>query len=137
LVPFALAQAERGGRDVIAAGLSCDFRRRSFGDVVHLVPHAARVETLTARCFACGADARYTVRVYPTDGTGSGGSGSGSTGNGSGSSNGSASSTAAAVNGSGSGSVGSGSGGGPQTLVGGSDRYRPACTACYRELCGE
>ncbi|GBF96519.1 hypothetical protein Rsub_09861 [Raphidocelis subcapitata] len=92
LVEFALEQAEGAGRHVVVAGLSTDYRRRSFGDIVHLVPHATRIQRLTANCFYCSGPAAYTVRI-----------------------------------------AGAGDGGGAQTLVGGADRYRPACGRCYRE----
>ncbi|KAI8463402.1 MAG: thymidine kinase [Monoraphidium minutum] len=68
LLPFSLRQAEGHGRDVLVAGLSCDFMRRSFGDIVHLVPHAASVTSLKAACFYCNSPAPYTVRVAGTAG---------------------------------------------------------------------
>lgn len=76
------------------------------------MPHAASVERLTARCFACGGAAPYTLRLA-----------------GAGPSQGAAASAARGASGAGS---GANAVEGQVELVGGADRYRPACAACYR-----
>jgi thymidine kinase len=48
---------------VIVAGLSGDFRRRPFGRVAELLPLADSVRALRARCFSCGGQAPFSLRL--------------------------------------------------------------------------
>ncbi len=56
------------GRDVIIAGLDLDYRRREFGNghMSTLLSLADEVSKLTAICFRCGGEARFTQRVSGT-----------------------------------------------------------------------
>jgi thymidine kinase len=53
LLEFVEEAADRDGKHIIVAGLSGDYRRRPFGQIVQLVPMATRVTMLAARCFSC------------------------------------------------------------------------------------
>lgn len=48
--------------NVVAAGLSGDYKKRKFGKILDLIPLASKVIFLTATC-ACGADASFTKRI--------------------------------------------------------------------------
>ena len=50
---------------VIAAGLDGDFERKSFGDVLQLIPHAEKITKLSALCKKCGDGtlAHFTKRI--------------------------------------------------------------------------
>jgi thymidine kinase len=92
---------------VVVAGLSGDFQRRPFGRVAELLPLADRVRALRAVCFACGADAPFSLRLqqqqHQRDEAGEDTEGS----------------AAAAA------------GAAAQVLVGGQEAYQPACRACF------
>tara|TARA_B100000963_G_C22539690_1_gene631591 strand:+ start:527 stop:985 length:459 start_codon:yes stop_codon:yes gene_type:complete len=48
--------------NVVVAGLSGDYRRQPFGEILQLIPKADKVTFLTAVC-DCGAPAPFTKRV--------------------------------------------------------------------------
>jgi thymidine kinase len=65
---FVLEMVERRGKRVIVAGLSGNFRREPFGEVLSLVPYADRVDKLHALCTDCAAqrrvkDAHFSYRL--------------------------------------------------------------------------
>lgn len=64
---FVLHLVEVEGKDVIAAGLSGDFRRDTFGDLVSLVPLADDVTLRKARCTYCSCDAAFTLRLSASE----------------------------------------------------------------------
>ena len=68
LVPFTTGAADVGGKTVIVAGLDGDFRRRPFGGVGALLPHADSITKLAAACAHCGAPAHFSVRLAPGGG---------------------------------------------------------------------
>ena len=67
LKSFCLHAVEACGKTVIVAGLSGDFERKTFGDVVALVPFADRVDFLSARCSFCERPAAFTLRLVASD----------------------------------------------------------------------
>lgn len=67
LKPFCLHAVEECGKTVIAAGLSGDYERKTFGDVVSLVPFADSVDLLSARCSFCERPAAFTLRLVASD----------------------------------------------------------------------
>jgi thymidine kinase len=52
-------------KTVICAGLDGDFQRNPFGDVLRLIPHADKVEKLSALCKRCGngTSAHFTKKI--------------------------------------------------------------------------
>lgn len=54
-------------KKVIVAGLSGDYKRRSFGQIVSLVPQADSVEFLKARCNYCEMPASFTLRLVANE----------------------------------------------------------------------
>jgi thymidine kinase len=50
---FITQSADKYGKTVIGAGLSGDYKREPFGDVLRLIPHADRVKMLKAFCKPC------------------------------------------------------------------------------------
>ncbi len=56
-------------KTVIAAGLSGDFKRNEFGDVLKLIPHADSLTQLSAYCLRCGDGtlANFTKRITTCD----------------------------------------------------------------------
>jgi len=61
--------------NVVVAGLSGDFMRRPFGQILQLIPKASKVTFLNAVCYGCGGIAPFTKRlssdigVYSVDST--------------------------------------------------------------------
>ena len=70
LLPFATGAADLGGKTVIVAGLDGDFRRRPFGGVGGLLPHADTITKLASACAVCGGAAHFSVRLTTADGSG-------------------------------------------------------------------
>ncbi|CAI5461362.1 unnamed protein product [Closterium sp. Yama58-4] len=62
LVEFSLRAADRDGKTLFIAGLDGDFRRKRFGELLDLIPHADSVTKLAARCEMCGRPASFTLR---------------------------------------------------------------------------
>ncbi|CAL1352116.1 unnamed protein product [Linum trigynum] len=62
LYDFCREAADQDGKTVIVAGLDGDYRRRSFGAVLDIIPLADSVTKLTARCELCGKRAFFTLR---------------------------------------------------------------------------
>jgi len=60
-----LRMVEVDGKNVVAAGLSADYQRQPFGDVLALVPHADHVEHLRGLCSRCrdGSPGMFTLRT--------------------------------------------------------------------------
>lgn len=56
---------ERTDKSVVAAGLTADYRREPFGDVLRLLPHADRVTHLRGLCCQCrdGTPGAFTRRI--------------------------------------------------------------------------
>lgn len=48
---------------VVVAGLSGDFMRRPFGQILSLIPKASKVTFLSAVCYKCGGSAQFTKRL--------------------------------------------------------------------------
>lgn len=63
LLYFVVA-AEQRRKSVYVIGLSGDYRRRSFGEIVDVIPLADKVTKLSAIC-ACGSEAHFTRRLHP------------------------------------------------------------------------
>lgn len=61
LVPFAEQMADKG-KIIIVAALDGDFQRKSFGDILGLVPLAESIDKLKAVCMMCFQDASFTKR---------------------------------------------------------------------------
>ena len=55
---------------IIVCGLDGDSERRPFGDMLRLIPHAEKVERLTAYCAVCrdGTTAHFSKRFVASDG---------------------------------------------------------------------
>ena len=66
---FVTTSADIDHKIVIAAGLSGDFQREPFGDVMRLIPHAESVIKLSALCKFCGdgTPAYFTKRLVDSD----------------------------------------------------------------------
>ncbi|GJP45307.1 hypothetical protein CLOM_g4711 [Closterium sp. NIES-68] len=62
LVDFSLRAADYDGKTLFIAGLDGDFRRKRFGELLDLIPHADSVTKLAARCEMCGRPASFTLR---------------------------------------------------------------------------
>ncbi|XP_075480980.1 thymidine kinase-like isoform X2 [Primulina tabacum] len=62
LYDFCSKAADHDGKTVIVAGLDGDYLRRSFGQVLDIIPIADSVTKLTARCEVCGNRAVFTLR---------------------------------------------------------------------------
>jgi len=67
LLYFVVAAAEQKHKSVYVIGLSGDYQRRTFGEVLAVIPYADKVTTLSAIC-ACGGDAHFTRRLNPNTG---------------------------------------------------------------------
>jgi thymidine kinase len=67
LKEFCLHCVEGRGKTVLAAGLSGDFKRNMFGDLVGLVPYADHADFLCARCTFCERGAAFTLRLVSND----------------------------------------------------------------------
>ena len=53
LYDFCVAAVEKDAKSVIISGLDGDFKRKSFGQILDLIPLADRVDKLTALCTKC------------------------------------------------------------------------------------
>eukprot|EP01117_Protostelium_nocturnum_P009704 TRINITY_DN3469_c0_g1_i1.p1 TRINITY_DN3469_c0_g1~~TRINITY_DN3469_c0_g1_i1.p1 ORF type:complete len:214 (+),score=70.72 TRINITY_DN3469_c0_g1_i1:115-756(+) len=62
VVPFCEKMAN-AGKIVIVASLDGTFQRKSFGDVLNLVPLAESIQKLSAVCSSCYKDAHFTRRI--------------------------------------------------------------------------
>lgn len=62
LVPFVLKAVDEDHKHVVVVGLDGDAERRPFGKILDLVPHADRIQKLTALCYLCadGTPAIFT-----------------------------------------------------------------------------
>jgi thymidine kinase len=67
LIGFVEELVERYRKKVIVIGLSGDFARRPFGQMLDLIPLADKVTHLTALCL-CGKDAHFSKRLNPNPG---------------------------------------------------------------------
>lgn len=67
LFDFCVKAVDEKNKTVIAAGLSGDFERNMFGDIVRLVPHADEVAVLKARCAFCDEPAPFTLRLVANE----------------------------------------------------------------------
>jgi thymidine kinase len=67
LVHFVREAVEKYHKSVYVIGLSGDYRRQPFGELLAVVPYADKVTMLAAIC-ACGADAHFTHRKNPNSG---------------------------------------------------------------------
>jgi thymidine kinase len=67
LIGFVEDLVERYYKKVIVIGLSGDFARRPFGQMLDLIPLADKVTHLTALCL-CGKDAHFSKRLNPNPG---------------------------------------------------------------------
>ena len=110
LVSFATGAADAGGKTVLVAGLDGDFRRRPFGGVGALLPHADEITKLASTCAVCGASAHFSVRLDAGDGDAP-------------TPPGSPLRPGAALE-------------GPQVVVGGADKYAAVCRAHYNSATG-
>ena len=72
LVSFVSYAADVCGKHVVVAGLSGDYRRRPFGEVMQLVPLADAWQMIHATCHTCQAPAIFTVRLDEREGEGEG-----------------------------------------------------------------
>jgi len=65
LYHFATISADIKNKIVIVAGLSGDFKREPFGDILRLIPHAESINVLNAFCLECnnGTPAYFTKRI--------------------------------------------------------------------------
>lgn len=62
LYDFCSKAADHDGKTVIVAGLDGDYLRRSFGQVLDIIPIADSVTKLSARCEVCGQPGVFTLR---------------------------------------------------------------------------
>ncbi|KAK6917845.1 Thymidine kinase [Dillenia turbinata] len=62
LYDFCRKAADYDGKTLIVAGLDGDYLRRSFGQVLDIIPLADTVTKLTARCEVCNRQAFFTLR---------------------------------------------------------------------------
>jgi thymidine kinase len=65
LIPFVVQAVDNDKKHVIVCGLSGDFRRRPFGDLLQLIPIADKITHLKAFCRQCGDGtlALFTKRI--------------------------------------------------------------------------
>jgi len=65
LKEFVLISVERHRKHVIVAGLSGDYKRQPFGQILELIPLADNVQMISAFCKLCndGTEAHFTRRV--------------------------------------------------------------------------
>ena len=110
LIPFATGAADAGGKVVLVAGLDGDFRRRPFGGVGALLPHADAITKLASACAVCGCPAHFSVRLNAEGGNAPTPPGS------------PLKKTATE---------------GPQVVVGGAERYAAVCRLHYNQAGGE
>jgi thymidine kinase len=67
LIGFVEDLVERFRKTVFVIGLSGDYARRPFGQILDLIPLADKVTNLSALC-ACGKEAHFTQRLTPNTG---------------------------------------------------------------------
>lgn len=69
LVNFVLKAVEEDGKHVIAVGLDGDSERRSFGDILKLIPYSDSIEKITSLCSECkdGTAAIFSHRCIQTE----------------------------------------------------------------------
>jgi thymidine kinase len=67
LVSFVQHVVERLHKSVYVIGLSGDYQRRPFGEILNVIPLASKVTLLTAIC-SCGRPAYFTRRLNPNTG---------------------------------------------------------------------
>ena len=58
-----LEGVEKLAERVVVAGLSGDYLQRPFGQILSLIPKAAKVIFLQASCYKCGCEAPFTKRL--------------------------------------------------------------------------
>lgn len=65
LYKFATISADKKDKIIIVAGLSGDFKREPFGDILRLIPHSESIKVLNAFCLECndGTPAYFTKRI--------------------------------------------------------------------------
>ena len=63
LLPFCTNAADHDKKRIVVAGLSGDFLRSPFGQILDLIPHADSIKLLKARCEICGKEATFTKRT--------------------------------------------------------------------------
>ena len=65
LYAFATFAADNDKKTLIIVGLDGDFKRKQFGDILKLIPHAESVTKLHALCLKCndGTKAYFTKRI--------------------------------------------------------------------------
>jgi thymidine kinase len=111
LAPFARRCVERDGKTVYVAGLDGDFKREKFGDVLDLLPMCDTVTRLRGKCSMCGADSLFSLRTTTTS---------------------TSTSTNTNTNGGGRGDDDDADTDvDAKVVVGGADKYAPACRQCY------
>ena len=69
LLDFCTRAADEDGKEIIIAGLDGDFKRRKFGQVLDLIPHADNVTKLTARCAKCASPGLFSLRISSEEDT--------------------------------------------------------------------
>lgn len=64
LVEYCVKWSDKLGKIIIVCGLDGDFQRKSFGEILNLIPYADSVKKLTAYCKECsdGTKAIFTHR---------------------------------------------------------------------------
>jgi len=67
LVYFVREAVERQHKDVYVIGLSGDYLRQPFGEILAVIPYANKVTKLSAIC-ACGGEAHFTRRLNANTG---------------------------------------------------------------------
>jgi thymidine kinase len=67
LLYFVVAAAEQKHKSVYVIGLSGDYQRKPFGEILNLIPLASKVTLLTAFC-VCSRPAHFTRRLNPNSG---------------------------------------------------------------------
>ena len=55
------------GKIVIVAALNGDFRREPFPVIANLIPKADKIKLLTAYCFNCHKEAKYSLRIVASN----------------------------------------------------------------------
>jgi len=67
LVHFVREAVEHRHKSVYVIGLSGDYRRQPFGEILAVIPYADKVTVLAAIC-SCGEPAHFTRRLNPNSG---------------------------------------------------------------------
>jgi len=65
LIEYCKKWCETFGKNIIVSGLDGDFKRRSFGQILDLIPYSDSVTKLSAFCNLCndGTEAHFTLRL--------------------------------------------------------------------------